>query len=63
MKKPLIKKANKRKIALIKKYAQIRLKKLWNEWGFSKEEFGMLIGTLSIFVGLFALYIVGYIFI
>ncbi len=46
--KPLIKKANARKIKLIKKYAKIRFERFWKEWGISKEEFGMFVGALSV---------------
>jgi hypothetical protein len=58
------------KIRLIKKYARIRFrrfkgrfKKFWDEWGISKEEFGMIITVLLFFVFLFELYIVGCMFI
>lgn len=62
MRKPLIKKANKRKIKLIKKYAKIRFKRFWSEWGITKEELGMFVGALSVFVIPFTLYIVGCMF-
>ena len=61
-KRPLRKKSNARKIKLIKKYAKIRFNRFWSEWGISKEELGMFVGALSIFVGLFAFYIVGCMF-
>ena len=60
--KTLLSKEDKRKIKLIKKYVKIRFRRFWNEWGVSKEEALDLVGALSIFVGLFALYIVGCMF-
>lgn len=60
--KPLIKKANKRKINLIKKYAKIRFHRFWKEWGITKEELEMFLGALLIFIISFGLYIVGCIF-
>ena len=60
--KTLLSKEDKRKIKLIKKYAKIRFRRFWNEWGISKEEALDFVGALSIFVMLFALYIIGCIF-
>lgn len=56
--KPLIKKANRRKINLIKKYARIRLRRFWSEWGITKEELGMFVGALSAFLFPIALSII-----
>ena len=62
MKKPLIKKANRRKINLIKKYAKIRFRRFWNEWGITKEQFVDLLGCISLFAFIYVAYIVGYMF-
>lgn len=50
------------KLRLIKKYAKIRFKRFWREWGISLEEFEMLLGAASVVILPFALYIIGYIF-
>lgn len=47
------------KIRLIKKYARIRFKRFWKEWGVTKEEAIEFLACISIFVFLFALYILG----
>lgn len=45
------------KIRLIKKYARIRFKRFWKEWGVTKEEAIGLLACISIFAFIFALYI------
>ncbi len=62
MLKRVLNKEDYKKVMLIKKYAKIRFKRFWKEWGINKEEFEMFLGGLSIFGGVFALSILGYIF-
>lgn len=57
--KTLLSKEDRRKIKLIKKYAKIRFKRFWNEWGISKKEAVDFLGAISIFAGILALYIIG----
>lgn len=60
--KPLIKKANARKIRLIKKYARIRFHRFWKEWGVTKEEVGMFVGASCVVLGVIASNIIASIF-
>lgn len=57
--KTLLSKEDRMKIKLIKKYARIRFRRFWNEWGVSKEEVISLLSCASIFGLLFVLYIIG----
>ena len=41
-------KETRHKLRLIRKYAKIRIKRFWREWGISKEEFGYLITSMAI---------------
>lgn len=50
------------KLRLIKKYANIRFKRFWKEWGISKEDVLNILACFSIFGFLFALYIFGCMF-
>lgn len=38
------------------------LKRFWKEWGITKEECEMIISGLSLFGGIFALYMIGCMF-
>ena len=62
MLKRLLNKEDYKKVLLIKKYAKIRFRRFWREWGVTKEEVIDLLGCFSIFGMLIATYIVGYIF-
>ena len=53
---------NLQKIKLIKKYGVIRFKRFWREWGVNKEEFVMIVSTISLILGLFSFYIIGCMF-
>lgn len=61
--KALLTKEDKRKIRLIKKYAKIRFRRFWNEWGVTKEEAIMFLGALSVFALPLALYTIGCLFV
>lgn len=51
------------KLKLIKKYAKIRFKRWWKEWGINdNEELEMFIGALSVFIIPFLLCILGCMF-
>lgn len=56
--KPFLNKEDIYKIRLIKKYARIRFKRFWKEWGISKDEAIEFLLCFSIFAFIFALYIV-----
>lgn len=43
-----MRKETRHKLRLIRKYAKIRIKRFWREWGISKEEFGYLITSMAI---------------
>ncbi len=60
--KTLLSKEDQRKIRLIKKYAKIRFKRFWKEWGVSKEDVACLLGGFSLFGLVASVYILGYIF-
>ena len=34
------------------------MKKFWNEWGFSKEDLGIIVGGISVVVTIAAMYII-----
>lgn len=57
--KSFLSKEDMHKIRFIKKYARIRFKRFWKEWGISKDEAMDFLACISIFVFLFALYILG----
>lgn len=58
----LLNKEDYKKVMLIKKYAKIRFRRFWNEWGVSKEDAINFLGAMSIFVFIGALYFVGCMF-
>lgn len=60
--KKLLTKEDYKKVLLIKKYARIRFKRFWNEWGLSKEDCLNLLSCMAMFGMLGALYIVGCMF-
>lgn len=60
--KTLLSKEDQRKIRLIKKYAKIRLKRFWKEWGITKEDAVDLLGGFSLLGLVASTYILGYIF-
>ena len=60
--KTLLSKEDQRKIRLIKKYAKIRLKRFWKEWGVTTEDAVDLLGGLSLLGLVASTYILGYIF-
>ena len=62
MLKKLLNKEDYKKVMLIKKYAKIRFRRFWKEWGISKEDFACLMGGFSLFGLLASVYILGYIF-
>lgn len=60
--KTLLSKENQRKIRLIKKYAKIRFKRFWKEWGVNKEDIECLLGGFLLLGFVASTYILGYIF-
>ena len=54
--------SNIEKIKLIKKYAKIRFKRFWREWGITKEEFYILLTYTFMLILLFELYLIGCLF-
>lgn len=47
------------KLRLIKKYAKIRFRRFWREWGVSKEETKDFLSIIAIFALLIEFYILG----
>ena len=47
------------KLRLLKKYAKIRFRRFWREWGVSKEEIKIFLSIIGLFVLLFELHILG----
>lgn len=58
-----MKKENIRKIKLIKKYAKIRFKRFWKEWGFSKRDMMDIVSIFGLLISLYCMYIIGSVFI
>ena len=50
------------KLRLIKKYAKIRFKRFWSEWGMTRYEFMDLLASMSIIVLMLVFSIVGTVF-
>ena len=53
--------SNKEKMRLICKYAKIRFKRFWKEWGIGKEEIEVIVDSALLLASLFAFYIIAYI--
>ena len=47
------------KLKLIKKYAKIRFRRFWKEWGINKEEAYGIFAVILLFVFLFEIGIIG----
>lgn len=62
MLRAMLNKEDYKKVVLIKKYAKIRIKRFWREWGITKFEAKCFATLGLIFGGLYLAYILGSMF-